>query len=238
MGQSYEFIILGEKPNDTESETIRAFVDPGTIPIGPSCRYGHGSKLTEHSGFGSAYIRAIEALLAPGRMFYRSRIVWAGDYADCEPNSAETAETATAETATAETAMATTAATAETAKNLHQLVQDELEAAYEKKKKGLPIYSRMLVPIPNDEHFRYLVNHTKRLYVDTTRVGSKPKICYNNCRMHPLPLLVAEGNNRGGGDYGTHGNDFELCGTWARDAISVDDVMPTGFDELVCNFWD
>jgi hypothetical protein len=229
MGQYYDAIILGEKPTDTEPETIRAFVDPGTIPIAPGCQWGHGAKITEQIGFeeatesepaltGSSFVRAVEALLAPGRMFHRSRLIWAGDYADCEPNAAT--------------------ATTATAKNLHRIVQDEIEAAYEKKKKGLPIYSRMLVPIPRSEHYRYVINHTKRLYVDVSVVGPKPELCYNNCRMHPLPLLVAEGNGRGGGDYGKHNNDFELCGTWARDVISVDDAMPTGFVELVCNFWD
>lgn len=267
MGHYYEAIVLGEKPAENESETIRAFVDSGTIPIAPGCQWGHGSKLTEHSGFGSGYVRAVEALLAPGRMFYRSRLVWAGDYADCEPTPTKTATdtaetaTATAETATATAETATTTAdttataeessdtvwetesesaetTAETGKNLHRMVVDELEMAYEMKKTGRPFYSRMLVPVPREEHYQYVVNHTKRLYVDTTRVGEKPAMCYNNCRQHPLPLLVAEGNDRGGGDYGAHNNDFELCGTWARDVISVNDVMPSGFGELICNFWD
>jgi hypothetical protein len=53
--------------------------------------------------------------------------------------------------------------------------------------------------------------------------------------VHPLPLLVSEGNGLGGGDY--RGNNKELCGTWTRDSISVENVIPDGFTELVPNFY-
>jgi hypothetical protein len=52
--------------------------------------------------------------------------------------------------------------------------------------------------------------------------------------IHPLPLLVSEGNGSGGGDYFGHNQD--LCGTWARDIISVEDSIPEDYKELVCDF--
>ena len=73
--------------------------------------------------------------------------------------------------------------------------------------------------------YRYIVNHTKKLYTDKEKLVSK---------IHPLPLLIAEGNGRGGGDY--RGSDLELCGTWARDMISVERLCPYGYTELICNF--
>lgn len=76
----------------------------------------------------------------------------------------------------------------------------------------------------------YLVNHCKKLYVEIARKfeGSQG--------IHPLPILTAEGNGRGGGDY--LGKQMELVGTWARDFISVEKDIPAGYEELVCEFRD
>ena len=74
----------------------------------------------------------------------------------------------------------------------------------------------------------YLVNHTKRQYVQMRKDGEL------NRGIHPLPLLVSEGNGRGGGDY--YGRNQELCGTWTRDIISVEENIPDNYMELVCDF--
>ena len=49
-----------------------------------------------------------------------------------------------------------------------------------------------------------------------------------------MAILLAEGNGRGGGDYS--GNNENLCGSWARDVISMEDIIPDYYSELVCNF--
>ena len=51
-----------------------------------------------------------------------------------------------------------------------------------------------------------------------------------------VPLLVAEGNGRGGGDY--HGINQIIVGTWARDVISVENNIQEGYTELECKFDD
>jgi hypothetical protein len=53
-------------------------------------------------------------------------------------------------------------------------------------------------------------------------------------RIDPMPLLCAEGNGRGGGDY--HGSAMKLIGSWARDLISVESEIPNGYTELVPSF--
>jgi len=73
--------------------------------------------------------------------------------------------------------------------------------------------------------YRFIVNHSKKLFVDKWKV---PNV--NNLFIHPLPLLTAEGNGLGGGDY--QGNS-KLVGSWARDIISVEYTAPDGFQELV-----
>lgn len=76
MGQYYFAIILSEK---SEKEYIRTYVDP--------TMYMNGMKLTEHSYIGNNFMKVVENLIGPFGMFYKSRLVWAGDYADTEPNS-------------------------------------------------------------------------------------------------------------------------------------------------------
>lgn len=76
--------------------------------------------------------------------------------------------------------------------------------------------------------YRYIVNHTKKLFVDKARVpGGRGE--WTTWKIHPLPLLTAEGNNRGGGDY--RGED-EIIGSWARNSISIETIPPAGYDEI------
>jgi hypothetical protein len=81
---------------------------------------------------------------------------------------------------------------------------------------------------PSDAEYRYIINHSKNLYIDKNKITDLNKI-------HPLPILVSEGNGRGGGDY--YRNNSKLSGSWARDIISVDNKTPPEFVELICDFY-
>lgn len=72
---------------------------------------------------------------------------------------------------------------------------------------------------------RFVINHTKKVYVDKTKVPDS-----DGWRIHPLPLLTCEGNGRGGGDFR---GDNSLVGSWARDLISVSKTQPEGYKELI-----
>jgi hypothetical protein len=171
MGQYYKAIILGEKD---VKEFVRAWLE--------SYRYNNGAKLTEHSYINNEYVAAVERLLSREGMFYKSRLVWAGDYAEPDPGCKE---------------------------NLHHLAsEDHLIAP----------------PSVDTTRYRFIVNHTKKQYVDKKGLSE----------LHPLPLLTAEGNGRGGGDY--HGRNQEQVGLWARDVISMEQEKPEGFEQLVCDF--
>jgi hypothetical protein len=159
MGQYYLTVILAEK---SEKEYVRTYLDAGM--------YNNGVKLTEHSYIGNNFMKVVENVIGPNGMFYRSRIVWAGDYADKEPYSE---------------------------KNLK--IMCETKNPFE--------YKGPLVSYP------YIVNHTKKVYIEKKGNG-----------LHPLALLTAEGNGRGGGDY--HGPNIEMVGTWARDVISMENEAP------------
>ena len=160
MGQYYLVVILAEK---SDKEYIRTFLDPGM--------YNNGMKLTEHSYIGNNFMNVVENLIGPNGMFYKSRLVWAGDYADQEPDSES---------------------------NLHKLCEAKD-----------PFVSRDSVV-----SYTYIVNHTKKVYVKKN----------SGMHLHPLSLLTAEGNGRGGGDY--HGPNIDMVGTWARDVISMENAAP------------
>ena len=83
--------------------------------------------------------------------------------------------------------------------------------------------------IPQENIGNFIVNHTQKQYVDKS-------ICPTDeegwC-VHPLPLLTADGNGRGGGDYRLHN---VWVGSWAKDVISVEKEAPEDYTEIVPNF--
>lgn len=175
MGQYYLAIILGNQPDtdEQEQEVIRYVLSP----------FGCGSKLMEHSYVDNRFVARLEQLIGKHGMFYKSRIVWAGDYADKEKNDD---------------------------RNLYHRAE-----------------TTQPISIPQLQMYcRYIVNHTKKQYIDKERLSNE---------IHPLPLLVCEGNKRGAGDY--WGKNSDLCGTWAREIISMETDKPSDkYTELVCNF--
>ncbi|WP_418420173.1 hypothetical protein [Alistipes indistinctus] len=86
---------------------------------------------------------------------------------------------------------------------------------------------------PVGDEFKYLVNHTRKVYVDKTAM---PKDS-DGWQVHPLPLLTCEGNGRGGGDYFHDDPEVMLhVGSWARDIISVETEFPADYTELQVKF--
>lgn len=186
MGQYYKVIILADNIN-----IIRIWTTPNA--------YNSGDKLMEHSYLNNDFMNAMEYLISPNGMFYMSRIIWAGDYADMD-NSNENRDDDF---------------------NLYHM------ADLQNEKYITPYLNEN---ISNMDIYRYVVNHTKKLYVDKEK-------CKKNNEIHPLSLLVTDNcNGMGGGDY--RGINEHLCGTWTRDIISVEESINKLIDykELECNF--
>jgi hypothetical protein len=133
MGQYYKTIILSDSvPEEGKQEIIRLALS-GTA-------YRNGLKLTEHSWIGNAFVEVIEWLISPVGMFHKSRIVWAGDYADSEPIVRQ---------------------------NLYHIAENN-EEQY--------TYPHMMPPKDfKVENYRYIINHTKREYVDKERAKNDAK---------------------------------------------------------------
>jgi hypothetical protein len=179
MGQYYRVIFLCD--TKYKKEIIRIWLSPWD--------YDNGSKLMEHSYINNKLVNAVEQLLSPSGIFYKSRIVWAGDYADTEE---------------------------ETRQNLYHMVDE-----------NKPFYV-----LPTNNNYKYFINHTKKEYVDKIKINDL--MSNYGLIVNPLPLLVSEGNGRGGGDY--RGVDEEMCGRWARDIISVEDNYPDDYNEITPRF--
>ncbi len=101
-------------------------------------------------------------------------------------------------------------------RNLYDLADEE---------KGKPPFK---TAEKSTKDFHFILNHTKKQFVDKRKV---PEIVgYEGTKIHPLPLLTAEGNGEGGGDF--HGEDPKrLIGSWARDVISVEKEDPKLFSD-------
>jgi hypothetical protein len=195
MGQYYVVVILG--PDGEKREFIRTWVS--------SHVYGCGSKLMEHSYLNNTFTSTVEFLLSPEGPFWKSRVVWAGDYADEEPVLHETKETGTGTEAETE------------AVNLFTMAYNEEHKLYSSSH-------------PFTEKYPFIVNHSKRQAIHKGTIDP----CKREFVIHPLSLLTAEGNGRGGGDY--HGTNEVLVGSWARDVISLEATVPAGYELITIEF--
>ena len=79
----------------------------------------------------------------------------------------------------------------------------------------------------------FLVNHSKRMYLDLD-LFYKNSINDSRMCMHPLPLLTACGNGLGGGDY--YGINECDVGYWAGDVISVENHAYEPYEEYKVSF--
>lgn len=69
-----------------------------------------------------------------------------------------------------------------------------------------------------EDDYKYIVNYSKRQYIKV------PDYKENQWIMHPLSLLCADGNHRGGGDY--YGLNEDKVGIWAYDRLGVTNKRP------------
>lgn len=63
------------------------------------------------------------------------------------------------------------------------------------------------------------INHSKKEYIDITYYILKNGADRYGCIIHPIPLLTAIGNGKGGGDY--RGKNEDIVGRWACDVIEA-----------------
>ena len=205
MGQYYHGIILGTRVKK-QIEKVVNWVYSHDIKHtwkrddGTKISMGNGLKLMEHSYRKNGFVNAFETLIADNPQ----RVVWAGDYADNEPDQKITVKEEK------ELNGVKYLVDVEEEVNLYGLCDDDTK----------------IIPKARRKEYRFVINHTKKCYVDKRKV---PKF-NDGWQLHPLPILTCEGNGRGGGDFR---GESSLIGLWARDLISVSDAEPIGYEKFI-----
>lgn len=117
-----------------------------------------------------------------------------------------------------------------------------IPANYEGNKEDINIYEyvgrfgKKIKPKHNSLSNKYIINHTKKEYVDKAECQVDHEWQSDPWKIHPLPLLTchASANGRGGGDY--HGKDMKNVGRWCGDLISIENTKPEEYKEIKPKF--
>ena len=147
MGQYYKpmFLNKNERGYDRPAEWIYSH-DVKTKHVsynGTTMLLGQGLKLMEHSWMKNALCQLVESLLLPGGNWHMKPIVWAGDYADPEPETVFNWMHQDGDIRTHED-------------NLYEFCNDD--------NKIKPKVVRL------QKKYQYILNHTTKQFVDKTKV--------------------------------------------------------------------
>ena len=78
---------------------------------------------------------------------------------------------------------------------------------------------------------KFLINHDTKEYIDLNEYKAA-SVDKHGWTIHPLPLLTAVGNDRGGGDFHEGNTGYENVGIWAWHLISFVDKPPKNFSQF------
>jgi hypothetical protein len=198
--------------------------------------FQNGAKLMEHSWIGNSLVNAFIHLIGEDSPYYGQVCVWAGDYADGYTNR-----------------MTKQDADADNIYNFASLVDEKLgkcecyssnhlaqaNAKYHKLF-GKDIFStgyyegtdghrrEYMTCKGNVTEYKYILNLTTKEYIEI------PEDNPDEWQEHPLPILLADGNGRGGGDY--EGSNMQMVGKWKFNRIGATNNVPKGFKKLEVTF--
>ena len=214
MGQYYRCIVLKKDWKETK-KPILAALSPYD--------FDNGAKLMEHSYVSNDYVNAFMHMVHELDTD-RSGLpcVWCGDYAD----------TFSTESLPLFKKMNTNTQKYEICGgfNAYNYADDWMYKGMKKSDELNEVLN--LIKDYNMHDYRYIINHTKKEYVKV------PEYEKDKGTVHPLPILLADGNGRGGGDYHNEicinpeetnwgkrkyakKHNAQFVGTWAYDTISV-----------------
>lgn len=204
--------------------------DSGDIRTLYSHDFDNGLKLMEHSYIGNEFVNAALILIQDQPL----QIAWIGDYSD-DPYEDLYAQAIPK----SEFMRYYEAAWGEERKSKKHLIPP-----HEFDNRQL----QSICTLRTDR--KYIVNHSKRQYIHLGAYIARnqwlEKGCYVEGKyheneeyfmcVHPLPLLTACGNDRGGGDYHSEYPDYDMVGLWAFDLIEYTKTTPLGYDEVMFGF--
>ena len=172
--------------------------------------YDNGLKLTEHSYCGNHFVETVMAQLLnkPGRLAWLGDYCEKGDFAILNPG-------------------------------LPKIIEKRFYEHY--KCFTLPEYDYCTgkhvrhynkPEEVKERQGRFILNHDKKCYIDMVEYEKNNLTCAEDSdwHFHPIPLLTAVGNGRGGGDF--HGIGEEDVGYWAGDLLEVRNARPNGYENV------
>ena len=198
--------------------------------------FGSGLKLMESCYVRNEYMEAIAHLLAGP--WKGDRVLYCGDYAWDDPSGS-------AGERLRELAQQDPYEFAEQCEDIStQFAACEGNTRLESFKTASGGHGFRSVPLEGSfeirpEHYRYLANETKGVFVDR-EVAPVAWVWvegenFGITRTDPLPLFMAIGNGLGGGDY--WGENQEKIGSWAGDVIVPTNERPgEGYQEIASPF--
>lgn len=215
MGQYYRGVVLGK----TTKRVKRIIVKQAY------CCYAHGNgaKLMEHSYVGNWYVKAYEQALAND--YYGYPFVWVGDYADEMFNT----DVYTKAHEYIDNVIKRNAK--KKGYYLNGFVFEKLYKNGDIEKADESDFVEKVITKDNADKvdtFKYIIN------LDKKEAVAIPEFKEDEWTIHPLPLLCASGNGRGGGDY--HGINEDMVGAWAYDRIGLDNKLPDGIKLIEIEF--
>ena len=168
--------------------------------------YDNGLKLTEHSYCGNHFVETIMAQLLnnPGRLAWLGDYHEVGDFAELNPSLPKIVE-----------------------KRFYKHYESEYDYCAGKHVRH---YSK---PEEVEERQgRFILNHDKKCYIDIEEYEKDNLTCAeeDDLHFHPIPLLTAVGNGRGGGDFSGIGE--KDVGRWAGDLLEVRNAKPNGYRDV------
>lgn len=183
-----------------------------------SHNYDNGLKLMEHSYVGNNFVNAVVSQIVDNL----ERIAWMGDYANDRCNDPWEKQVT------------------------EQMEWDDFSQLYKRAMEGEGRIKPDPIEFDTGAKGWFLVNHTKHVYINMDAYIEANKwheegmwngehYSYDMC-IHPLPLLTACGNDRGGGDYHDCYPNIELVGSWAFDLIEMTKVRYMDYEEVTFEF--
>lgn len=196
--------------------------------------FHNGQKLMEHSWAGNNLVGAFIHLIGENSPYYGKPCVWAGDYADDFTSRMVKENGYTIyDFAKSVIDMLPEVSERNNPRQMNNRFQELFgkDIFYPSSYKNWAGEDVPSLDCSNSlDTYKYVINLRTKEYIEI------PEPNFEDWIVHPLPLLLAESNGRGGGDY--HDNKNVLVGKWAYHPIGATNEIPEGYKLLVTNFVD
>lgn len=173
--------------------------------------YGSGFKLMEHSWMTNQFVDSVASLIWK----IPRRVAWVGDYSDSRDGSAYEANIPDM---------------------VYMSIYEDVWGDDANQHRARP---EKLMAI---DGAKFLVDHTSKSYVDLDAYAKANGFHEEwmgldaEWVVHPLPLLTACWNGRGGGDYHSSNPDYDKVGIWAFHTLEMTDELPDGYEPVSFGF--